>query len=157
MTDELPMVYSSCAFIYSLKLVGEGGVPPKSWLELTSHIQIEGEKERSDKSLVGLLIIYSFLFSALYLTFPFPIIHQVEPKLWYYNDDFYHHRPQVLYGIMIVIMIYLGLLPILKTKDPVSIKLFLSGVIIFLIAFILWNIGTINKKKNLLLYFFFYR
>ena len=42
---------------------------------------------------------------------------------------------------MIVIMIYLGILPILKTKDPVSIKLFLSGVIIFLLAFILWNIG----------------
>ena len=42
---------------------------------------------------------------------------------------------------MIVIMIYLGLLPILQTKDPVSIKLFFNGVIIFLIAFILWNIG----------------
>lgn len=105
MTDELPMVYSSCAFIYSLKL-------------------IEGEKRKSDKSLVGLLIIYSVLFSALYLTFPYPIIHQV------------------LYGFMIVIMIYLGLLPILKTKDPVSIKLFLNGVIIFLIAFILWNIDN---------------
>ena len=42
---------------------------------------------------------------------------------------------------MIVIMIYLGLLTILKSEDPVSLKLFLSGVIIFLLAFILWNIG----------------
>ena len=53
----------------------------------------------------------------------------------------------MLYGIMIVIMIYLGLLPILQTKDPVSIKLFLNGVIIFLIAFILWNIGNIPRQS----------
>ena len=88
MMDELPMVYSSCAFIYSLKLVGSSSVVQ---LNLVVDIQIEGEKRRSDKSLMGLLIIYSFLFSAVYLTFPFPIIHQVERKLQYYNDDLYHH------------------------------------------------------------------
>ena len=54
---------------------------------------------------------------------------------------------------MIVIMIYLGVLPILQTKDPVSIKLFFNGVIIFLIAFLLWNIGkyytVIRHMKHL--------
>jgi len=105
MLDELPMVYSSCAFIYSLKM-------------------IEEKKGESDKRLVGLLIIYSFLFSAVYLTFPFPIIHQV------------------LYGIMIVIMIYLGLVHIVKTRDTVSIKLFFGGVITFLVAFIMWNLDN---------------
>ena len=110
-------------------------------LNLVVDIQIEGEKRKSDKSLVGVLIIYSFLFSAVYLTFPYPIIHQVGQQLEYYNDDFHDDWLQVLYGIMIVVMIYLGLLPILKTKDPVNIKLFSSCVIIFLLAFILWNIG----------------
>ena len=86
MMDELPMVYSSCAFIYSLKLVGSSSVVR---LNLVVDIQIEGEKQKSDKSLVGLLIIYSFLFSAVYLTFPYPIIHQVKHQPENYNDDFY--------------------------------------------------------------------
>lgn len=72
MLDELPMVYSSCIFIYSLAM-------------------IEGKRGESSSSLVRLLISYSVFFSITYLTFPYPIIHQV------------------LYGIMIVVMIYLGL------------------------------------------------
>ena len=128
-------------------------------VKLRSHIQIEGEKRKSDKALAGLLVSYSFLFSAVYLTFPYPIIHQVGQRLEYYNDDFHDDWLQVLYGIMIVVMIYLGLLPILKTKDPVNIKLFSSCVIIFLLAFILWNIGKYYISDSLticvILYFLF--
>ena len=65
---------------------------------------------------------------------------------WQRLSDLAFH-PQVLYGIMIVNMVYLGFILIIKTKDRVSIKLFLNGVFIFLAAFILWNIGSSKQEQ----------
>lgn len=103
--DEIPMVWSSCAFVYCQHMV-----PFKL-----------GERA------VGMLVLlfsYCCLFTGVYLTWPYPIIHQV------------------MYGILVFYMIYQAVVILRKSYNPASVRLFLTGILMYGTGFLLWNIDN---------------
>jgi len=103
--DELPMVYSSCTFIYSLYMINSEEGENSLWLTAS-------------------LIFYSLFTTVIYLLLPFPIIHQF------------------LYGLTVVVMVYLAAKLLLQTEDKPNRIMFVAGVMTFLLAFGLWNIDN---------------
>jgi len=106
MFDELPMVYSSCTFIYSLYMT-------------------RSKKGDNGGTVMIILIMFSLSFTVGYLMFPFPLILQV------------------MYGLTVVVIVFLTLQLLLSSyQDRDNRIMWLSGLSVFLTAFILWNIDN---------------
>merc|ERR1740137_362008 len=105
--DEIPMVWSSSAFIYSLYMTpskpGEKGLLP-----------------------LFLLSLYSTLFTLIYSIWQDPLVHQV------------------MYGVLVVVMILQASSMLYHDRETTSLKLFVAGLILYGVGFLLWNIGNLQ-------------
>eukprot|EP00088_Acartia_fossae_P008315 TRINITY_DN13963_c0_g1_i1.p1 TRINITY_DN13963_c0_g1~~TRINITY_DN13963_c0_g1_i1.p1 ORF type:complete len:265 (-),score=4.86 TRINITY_DN13963_c0_g1_i1:257-1051(-) len=103
--DELPMIYTTCMFIYALAVVKEGP-----------------GKQR--KGVIAGLILYAIAFTVIYAVHSNPLIHEV------------------MYGILVFFLIFQAFYLMYHETNSTSNKLAFVGVMMYAIAFLLWNIDN---------------
>jgi dihydroceramidase len=103
--DEIPMIYTTCVFIYSLAVVKKG-------------------PGAQDKFTMGILFLYALAFTFIYSVNSNPLIMEA------------------MYGFLVFVLLYQAIKLVYYEATMTSIKLAITAVILYIVAFILWNIDN---------------
>lgn len=103
--DEIPMIYTTCIFIYCQAIIKSG----------------PGMHNR----LLGIaLAMYAFLFTAIYLVHTNPLVHEF------------------MYAVLVFILMGQSCRLLYYNFDRPSMKLFSAGMVMYALAFLVWNIDN---------------
>ena len=135
--DEIPMVWSSSAFIYSLYMVS------KHLCLILSVQLLQTPSKPGEKGLLPLFLLslYSTLFTLIYSIWQDPLVHQVN---LYFIFSLTTTTVQVMYGVLVVVMILQASSMLYHDRETTSLKLFVAGLILYGVGFLLWNIGNLQ-------------